>query len=139
VFDNDGTLWSEQPVHFQPMFAIDEVRRTAPGRPAPSGSGASPLPPCYVATCARRWPLAAFGNSDGDLQMLQWTAAGEGGRLCVLVRHDDAAREWAYDRDSRVGRPREALDEASTRGWTAVSMAHDWATVFPGQAVQTSP
>ena len=78
-----------------------------------------------------RRPVAAFGNSDGDLQMLQWTAAGEGPRLCVLVRHDDARREWAYDRASKVGRLDEALAEATARGWTVVSMARDWAVVHP--------
>ena len=272
VFDNDGTLWSEQPVYFQLMFAIDEVRRMAPGRPQwkqrePFASllrgdlrkalagGEKAVGETLMATHAgittaqfeqrvrawiasarhpstgrryvdmvfqpmlellahlrangfktyivsgcgiefvRAWseavygippeqvvgssvrarfelrdgvpllvrlpeidfvndkggkpvgihrhigrrPVAAFGNSDGDLQMLQWTAAGEGRRLCVLVRHDDAAREWAYDRDSRVCRLREALEEAATRGWTVVSMARDGATVFPGQAVRTAP
>jgi phosphoserine phosphatase len=77
-----------------------------------------------------RRPIAAFGNSDGDLQMLQWTAAGEGHRLCVLVRHTDADREWAYDRDSSIGRLDEALDEATAKGWTVVDMKRDWKTVF---------
>ncbi len=78
-----------------------------------------------------RRPLAAFGNSDGDLQMLQWTASGEGPRLSVLIHHTDAAREWAYDRQSRVGRLDEALDEALKRGWTVVDMKKDWKRVFP--------
>ncbi|MEM7628819.1 MAG: HAD family hydrolase [Planctomycetota bacterium] len=77
-----------------------------------------------------RRPIAAFGNSDGDLQMLQWTAAGEGASLCVLIRHTDAEREWAYDRDSHIGRLDEALDQAGERGWVVVDMAGDWATVF---------
>jgi phosphoserine phosphatase len=78
-----------------------------------------------------RRPLAAFGNSDGDLQMLQWTTAGDGPRLGVIVRHTDAEREWAYDRDSAVGRLDQALDEAPERGWVVVDMARDWRTVFP--------
>jgi hypothetical protein len=76
-------------------------------------------------------PLAAFGNSDGDLQMLQWTAAGSGPRLCLLVHHTDAAREWAYDRASSIGKLDKALDEANSKGWTVVSMKDDWKTIFP--------
>lgn len=78
-----------------------------------------------------RRPLAAFGNSDGDLQMLQWTAAGSGPRLCLLVHHTDGAREFAYDRDSAVGRLAEALTEAGKSGWTVVDMQADWATIYP--------
>jgi hypothetical protein len=78
-----------------------------------------------------RRPIAAFGNSDGDLQMLEWTAAGEGARFCLLVRHTDAVREWAYDRDSHVGRLDAALDEAQTRGWTVVDMKRDWKVIYP--------
>lgn len=77
-----------------------------------------------------RRPVMAFGNSDGDLQMLQWTAAGAGPRFCLYVHHDDAEREWAYDRASHIGRLDQGLDEAATRGWTVVSMRHDWVTVF---------
>jgi phosphoserine phosphatase len=76
-------------------------------------------------------PIAAFGNSDGDLQMLQWTTLGEGPRLGLIVHHDDAAREAAYDRESAVGRLDRALDEAVPRGWTIVSMKADWKTIFP--------
>ena len=78
-----------------------------------------------------RRPIAAFGNSDGDLQMLQWTAAGEGSRLMLLVDHTDAEREWAYDRQSPIGRLDKALDEAQRRGWTLVDMKKDWTRVFP--------
>jgi phosphoserine phosphatase len=80
-----------------------------------------------------RRPIAAFGNSDGDLQMLQWTAAGEGPRLVFLVRHTDAEREWAYDRQSPVGRLDKALDEAQRCGWTVVDMKKDWKRIFPFQ------
>lgn len=80
-----------------------------------------------------RRPIAAFGNSDGDLQMLQWTAAGPGARLAVIVHHTDAAREWAYDRDSHVGRLDKALLEAKQNNWTIVDMKNDWNTIFSWQ------
>jgi len=76
-------------------------------------------------------PIAAFGNSDGDLQMLQWTAAGEGRRLMLLVHHTDAEREYAYDRKSHVGKLDQALDEAERRGWTMVDMKRDWRVIYP--------
>ncbi|UCG31979.1 MAG: haloacid dehalogenase-like hydrolase [Phycisphaerales bacterium] len=77
-----------------------------------------------------RRPVAAFGNSDGDLQMLQWTAAGKGTRFCLYVHHTDAEREWAYDRESSIGRLDKGLDEAKARGWTVVDMKRDWRRVF---------
>jgi phosphoglycolate phosphatase-like HAD superfamily hydrolase len=83
-----------------------------------------------------RRPIAAFGNSDGDLQMLQWTAAGEGARLCLYVHHTDGEREWAYDRDSSVGRLDKGLDEAASRGWTIVDMKRDWRRVFAFESVK---
>ena len=78
-----------------------------------------------------RRPIAAFGNSDGDLQMLQWVDAGDGPRFCLFVRHTDAEREWAYDRDSHIGRLDKGLDEASQKGWTVVDMQADWKSIFP--------
>ena len=78
-----------------------------------------------------RRPIAAFGNSDGDLQMLQYTTAGSGARFALIVHHTDAAREWAYDRNSPFGRLDKALDEAHAKGWTVVDMKNDWKTVFP--------
>jgi hypothetical protein len=78
-----------------------------------------------------RRPIAAFGNSDGDLQMLQWTTAGDGLRLGLLVHHTDAAREWAYDRTSSVGKLDAALDAAPEQGWIVVDIAQDWKVVFP--------
>ena len=78
-----------------------------------------------------RRPVMAFGNSDGDLQMLQYTTAGTGPRFGMIVHHTDARREWAYDRDSHVGRLDKALDEAARRGWTVVNMSRDWERVFP--------
>jgi hypothetical protein len=80
-----------------------------------------------------RRPIAAFGNSDGDLQMLQWTTAGSGARFGLIVHHTDAEREWAYDRTSHVGRLDKALDEAGVQGWTVVNMKRDWKTVFPSR------
>jgi phosphoglycolate phosphatase-like HAD superfamily hydrolase len=81
-------------------------------------------------TIGRR-PIAAFGNSDGDLQMLQWTTAGPGARLALIVHHTDAQREWAYDRKSHIGKLDKALDEANARGWTVVDMKTAWKRVFP--------
>jgi len=78
-----------------------------------------------------RRPIAAFGNSDGDLPMLQWTAAGPGARFALIVHHDDAGREWAYDRKSPIGTLDKAWDEAVAKGWTVVSMKNDWKRIFP--------
>jgi len=80
-----------------------------------------------------RRPVAAFGNSDGDFEMLEWTTASPGARLGVIVHHDDAAREFAYDRSSHIGKLARGLDEAPQRGWTVVSMRNDWKTVFAPQ------
>ncbi len=80
-----------------------------------------------------RRPIVAFGNSDGDFQMLEWTTAGDGARLGVLIHHTDAEREWAYDRDSHVGSLDRGLDEAADRGWVVVDMKQDWKAVFPGR------
>ena len=78
-----------------------------------------------------RRPILAFGNSDGDLEMLQWTTLGSGGaRLGLVLRHDDAEREYAYDRQSKVGTLDQALDVAAGSGWVIVSMKNDWKTVF---------
>jgi phosphoglycolate phosphatase-like HAD superfamily hydrolase len=77
-----------------------------------------------------RRPIAAFGNSDGDLQMLQWVTGGEGARLAMVLHHDDAEREFAYDRQSAAGRLDRALGEAQARGWTVASMKRDWNRVF---------
>ena len=78
-----------------------------------------------------RRPILVGGNSDGDFQMLEWATAGEGARLGLIVHHTDAEREWAYDRDSHVGRLDRGLDEAGARGWLVVDMAADWDRVWP--------
>jgi hypothetical protein len=77
-----------------------------------------------------RRPLSAFGNSDGDFQMLEWTTAGDGPRLGVLIHHNDSEREWAYDRKSHIGKLACGLDEADARGWIVVSMKDDWSLIF---------
>jgi phosphoglycolate phosphatase-like HAD superfamily hydrolase len=87
--------------------------------------------PIGIQRAIGRRPIAAFGNSDGDLAMLQWTAAGEGLRFCLFVHHTDAQREWAYDRQSSIGRLDKGLDEARARGWTVVDMKRDWKIIFP--------
>jgi hypothetical protein len=78
-----------------------------------------------------RRPVAAFGNSDGDLQMIQWTTAGPGARFGLIVHHTDSEREWAYDRQSHIGRLDKALDEAKAKGWTVVDMKNDWKVIYP--------
>jgi phosphoglycolate phosphatase-like HAD superfamily hydrolase len=78
-----------------------------------------------------RHPIAAFGNSDGDLQMLEWAKGGGGVRFALLVHHTDAEREWAYDRSSSIGKLDKALDTALAMGWTVVDMKNDWKTIFP--------
>jgi hypothetical protein len=78
-----------------------------------------------------RRPIAAFGNSNGDLQMLQWTTAGQGTRFALYVHHTDAEREWAYDRKSSMGRLDKGLDEAQAKGWTVVDMKQDWKVIYP--------
>ncbi len=75
-------------------------------------------------------PIAAFGNSDGDLQMLQWTTAGDGPRLGAIVHHTDAEREYAYDRDSKFGQLDKALDQAGPNGWVVIDMKDDWKQIF---------
>ena len=86
--------------------------------------------PIGIQTFIGRRPLMAFGNSDGDLQMLQWTTVGLIARFGLIVHHTDAEREWAYDRDTHIGRLNDALDEAPTRGWVVADMKKDWKRVF---------
>ena len=89
--------------------------------------------PIAIQRIIGRRPIAAFGNSDGDLQMLQWTCADNGARLCVYIHHTDAAREWAYDRTSSIGRLDKGLDEATAKDWTVMDMKKDWNNVFPSE------
>lgn len=78
-----------------------------------------------------RRPIAAFGNSDGDLQMLQWATAGEGKRFSLIVHHTDELREYAYDRKSHIGKLDKALDLAPQNNWTVVDMQKDWKVIYP--------
>jgi phosphoglycolate phosphatase-like HAD superfamily hydrolase len=86
--------------------------------------------PINIQKIIGRRPTAAFGNSDGDLAMLQWTCSGPGARFCLYVHHTDAEREWAYDRKSGIGLLDKGLDEARAKGWTVVSIKDDWKRVF---------
>jgi phosphoglycolate phosphatase-like HAD superfamily hydrolase len=89
-----------------------------------------PGKPAGIQVAIGRRPLAAFGNSDGDREMLEWTTAGDGPRFALLVHHTDEAREFAYDRVSPVGKLDKALDQARASGWTVVDMKNDWKKVF---------
>jgi hypothetical protein len=80
-----------------------------------------------------RRPIAAFGNSDGDFEMLEWTTSAPGPRFGLIVHHTDAQREWAYDRESHVGKLVRGLDEAPKRGWIVVDMQKDWKVIYPFQ------
>jgi len=85
-----------------------------------------------------RRPIAAFGNSDGDMQMLEWTMAGDGPRFALFVHHDDAEREYAYDRTDKLQQFDKGWDEAVAKGWTVVSMRYDWKTIFGPSADKQS-
>jgi phosphoserine phosphatase len=113
------------------VFELREGQAVLVKRPEIEFVGDKEGKPVAINRFIGRRPVAAFGNSDGDLAMLRYTAAGEGPRLMALVHHDDADREWAYDRDSRIGRLDEALGEARERGWVLISMRDDWRRVFP--------
>ncbi|VVO24051.1 HAD family hydrolase [Pseudomonas fluorescens] len=90
-----------------------------------------PGKPVSIEGVIGRRPILAFGNSDGDQQMLQWTASGDGKRFMGLVHHTDAQREWAYDRESKIGKLDKALDEARAQNWTVVDMAKEWRKIYP--------
>jgi hypothetical protein len=114
-----------------PSPSLDSARDKSLGAgPLPSWNDGKAGKPVGIHQHIGRRPIAAFGNSDGDLEMLHWTAAGAGPRLCLIVHHTDAEREWAYDRTSSIGRLDKALDEAQVKGWTVVSMKKDWKRVF---------
>ncbi|WP_456296793.1 haloacid dehalogenase-like hydrolase [Vibrio sp. AK197] len=90
------------------------------------------MKPVEIYQAIGRRPVAAFGNSDGDLAMLQWTMAGKGPRLAMFVHHTDAKREWQYDRHSSVGKLDKGLDEAKAGGWLIADMKKDWKQIYPG-------
>ena len=114
----------------------DGVWRLMRGDPMLTNDG--PVKPQTLALHIGLRPIFAAGNSDGDLQMLQFTTSGPGTRFGLLVHHDDAAREYAYDRASAIGRLDAALDAAGPAGWTVVSIRDDWRTVFPPAAETTA-
>jgi hypothetical protein len=89
--------------------------------------------PVAIQKVIGRRPIAAFGNSDGDFEMLEWTTTGGGRRFGLVVHHTDAEREWAYDRNSSFGRLDKVLDEGPRRGWTMVDMQRDWKVIYPFQ------
>ena len=128
TFDNGGTLWTEQPYYFQLAFAFDRVKAMALAKVEFIDD--DPGKPVGINRFIGRRPIFAFGNSDGDLQMLQWTTAGPGARFAGIVHHTDAEREYAYDRQSKIGKLDKALDKATAKGWTLVDMKQDWKKVF---------
>jgi hypothetical protein len=87
--------------------------------------------PVAINTYIGRRPIAAFGNSDGDFAMLEWVTSGPGARFGLLVHHDDAEREFAYDRDAGLARLARGLDEGPDRGWTVAHIKTDWEIMFP--------
>ncbi|MBB01270.1 MAG: haloacid dehalogenase [Planctomyces sp.] len=97
-----------------------------------------PGKPIAIQKIIGRRPVFAFGNSDGDLQMQQWTASGSGPYFCGIVHHTDAEREWAYDRDSHIGRLDKALTEADKLGWTVVDMKNEWRVIYPEASTSES-
>jgi hypothetical protein len=92
-----------------------------------------PGKPVGIAQMIGRRPIAAFGNSDGDFQMLEYTSAAPGRRLALMVHHTDGDREWAYDRASQIGKLERGLDEAGARGWILADMKRDWKTIYPSK------
>ncbi len=144
--------WTEKVYGIPPEQVIGssiKLKYVFDGGGAPNWAGAKPpalmrLPeifliddkagkPVGIQQFIGRRPLLAFGNSDGDKEMLEWTAAGSGARFMGLVHHTDATREYAYDRETPFGRLDKALDEASARGWTVVDMKNDWKVIYPFQ------
>jgi len=95
-----------------------------------------PGKPVNIARFIGKRPIVAFGNSDGDQQMLEYTTGGPGARLAVLVHHTDAQREYSYDRESKIGTLNKALDEAQEKHWTVIDMKSDWKEIFPPAGVQ---
>jgi phosphoglycolate phosphatase-like HAD superfamily hydrolase len=119
---------------FVTAFQFKDGRATIVRTPKLAHNDDGPGKPESIDAVIGRRPILAFGNSDGDLQMLQWTAAGAGKRFMGLVHHNDAKREWAYDRKSQIGKLDKALDEANSRGWTVVDMAAEWRRIYPFDA-----
>jgi phosphoglycolate phosphatase-like HAD superfamily hydrolase len=122
----EQVIGSQQDVKFEMKDGTPVLTR----QPAIAFVDDGPGKPVGIYRGIGRRPIAAFGNSDGDQQMLELTAAGAGRRLMLLVHHDDAAREFAYDRQSHIGKLDKAWDEAKARQWIVVSMKNDWKRIF---------
>lgn len=137
-------VWTEEVYGIPPdrvfgssIETVYEVRDDRPvlvRRPALAYLDDGPGKPVAIDRHVGRRPLIAFGNSDGDREMLEWTAAGEGRRLAGYVHHTDAEREWAYDRGAHAGGLDRGLDQAKAEGWLLVDMHRDWEVVFPDQS-----
>ncbi|MBO9559730.1 MAG: haloacid dehalogenase-like hydrolase [Caulobacter sp.] len=111
-------------------FELREGKGVLVAQPALASMDDGPGKPANIDLHIGRAPLVAVGNSDGDLEMLQYSASSQRPNLQILIHHDDGIREYAYDRQSKIGKLDKALDEAGARGWTVVSMKSDWKTVF---------
>jgi phosphoglycolate phosphatase-like HAD superfamily hydrolase len=122
----DQIVGSQWDVKFQMVDGVPRLVR----QPKIAFVDDGPGKPVGIYRHIGRRPIAAFGNSDGDLEMLQITAAGPRRSLALLVHHDDAAREFVYDRQSKIGRLDKAWDEARAKGWTVVSMRKDWKKIY---------
>lgn len=114
-------------------FEQREGRGVVVSEPALESLDDGPGKPANIDLHIGRTPVVAVGNSDGDLQMLQFSAGSRRPNLQIIVRHDDAAREYAYDRASKIGRLDKALNEGARQGWIIVSMKADWRVIFPGR------
>lgn len=134
-------VWAETAYGIPPeqvvgSSGVTQYRLDAAGKPSLLKTGKvqfvddGPGKPAGINMMIGRRPILAFGNSDGDQQMLQWTMAGSGARFVGIVHHTDAAREYAYDRPSKIGQLDKAWDEARAKGWTVVDMKQDWKRVF---------
>jgi hypothetical protein len=120
---------SEGAIEFQMVDGEPQVMRETGIAFVDDGPGK----PVGIARHIGQRPVFVGGNSDGDLEMLQWGTGGEGAKLGVIVHHTDAVREWAYDRDSHIGKLDKALDLAPAEGWVVIDMAKDWETIWPAE------
>lgn len=116
--------------HFGLAYSVENGVPTLTRQPRLDFNDDGPGKPVAIQRHIGKRPILAFGNSDGDLEMLQWTMGGSGKRLAALVHHTDAAREWAYDRESKIGRLDKALDLARQQGWLVVDMQEAWSRVY---------
>jgi len=142
TFDQDGTLWVSHPMYAQVVYCLDRVPAVVKAKPELAKEPKLLLndndagKPEGIHLMIGRRPYAAFGNSTGDRQMLEYTKAGDGARLAMLLLHDDSKREYAYGPaqglpDTKVGAFTQALyDEAKKQGWVVISMKKDWARIF---------